>query len=584
MVEDGKIVYKVVLDDEGVENDAASAGDRAGEAFAKSTSSKLGTAAKAVGSAALAVGTAAVAAGSAVVKATGDLAEYGDHIDKMSQKLGMSAEAYQEWDAILQHSGASIDSLEPTMKSLFTAAQKGSEAFDALGMSTEQVASMSQEDLFAATISALQGVEDETTRTALAQELLGRGAQELGALLNTSAEDTEEMRQRVHELGGVMSDEAVKSAAQYQDTLQDMQTAMQGVGRELISEFLPSITGVMEGITAIFSGDTEGGVGMITQGLNDMLNGIVEKIPEIIEIGSEIVFGLLEGLFNSIPQLFETGIVLLEKLLSGIGQASSQIIPAAFSIIKTLILGLIKHLPDIILTGIDLLFGIIQGLVDAIPDLVSMLPEIIDALTNGLLARLPEIISAGIQLIIALGRGLIQAIPQLIAMLPQVITSIINVFRNTDWLSIGANIVNGVWEGIKSLWSTLVSALRDSVTQLWQNAKAALGIASPSKKFKYIGEMTTEGTIEGIEDTEAEMTRTVRDIYSGVTDTAQAALQPVSYGGAAREEIEQQVSYTLQATGTTGETMIVVPLSIDGREIARATAWSMGEQLAWEEM
>ena len=29
---------------------------------------------------------------------------------------------------------------------------------------------------------------------------------------------------------------------------------------------------------------------------------------------------------------------------------------------------------------------------------------------------------------------------------------------------------------------------------------------------------------------------------------------------------------------------IVVPLTLNGREIARATAWSMGEQLAWEEI
>ena len=29
--------------------------------------------------------------------------------------------------------------------------------------------------------------------------------------------------------------------------------------------------------------------------------------------------------------------------------------------------------------------------------------------------------------------------------------------------------------------------------------------------------------------------------------------------------------------------IIEVPLSIDAREIARATAWDMGEQLAWEQ-
>jgi hypothetical protein len=34
-------------------------------------------------------------------------------------------------------------------------------------------------------------------------------------------------------------------------------------------------------------------------------------------------------------------------------------------------------------------------------------------------------------------------------------------------------------------------------------------------------------------------------------------------------------------TGT-GQTRIEVPVVIDGREVARASAWYMGEQLAWE--
>ena len=92
--------------------------------------------------------------------------------------------------------------------------------------------------------------------------------------------------------------------------------------------------------------------------------------------------------------------------------------------------------------------------------------------------------------------------------------------------------------------------------------------------------------MEGFEDREAEMTRVVHDIYAGMSDTAMDALRPVSvaYNGYGRQDIEREVSYTLQATGTTGGTTIIVPLSLDGREIARATAWSMGEQLAWEEI
>ncbi|MBQ2544749.1 MAG: hypothetical protein II557_00530, partial [Clostridia bacterium] len=199
---------KITLDSSEYDSGLDSA-EAKSEGFGSKLKSGLATATK-VGAAAIgAVGAAATAAGVAITKQTGELAAYGDNIDKMSQKMGMSATAYQEWDAILQHSGTSIETMKTGMKTLTTAAETGNDAFQKLGMSQAEIANMSQEELFGATITALQNVESETERTYLASKLLGKGGTELGALLNTSAEDTEKMRQRVHELGGVMSDEAV---------------------------------------------------------------------------------------------------------------------------------------------------------------------------------------------------------------------------------------------------------------------------------------------------------------------------------------------------------------------------------------
>ena len=111
--------------------------------------------------------------------------------------------------------------------------EKSTAAFEKLGISMEQAKNMSQEDLFGATITALQKMESGTERTALANDLLGKSAMDLGALLNTSAEDTEAMMQQVHDLGGVMSDDAVKASAAYQDSLQNVKTAISGVGRNI---------------------------------------------------------------------------------------------------------------------------------------------------------------------------------------------------------------------------------------------------------------------------------------------------------------------------------------------------------------
>ena len=94
----------------------------------------LATAAK-VGAAAIGAVTAATGAlYTGITAAAGSVAAYGDNIDKMSQKMGMSAEAYQEWDAVMQHSGTSIESLQAGMKTLANAVESGNDAFERLGI------------------------------------------------------------------------------------------------------------------------------------------------------------------------------------------------------------------------------------------------------------------------------------------------------------------------------------------------------------------------------------------------------------------------------------------------------------------
>lgn len=195
------------------------------------------------------------AAAAAVFKVADSVASVGDTIDKQSQKLGISAEAYQEWDAILSHCGASMDSLKAGMKTLSSAIVTGSDdqvtAFKAVGLSIDDVRKMSTEDVFAAVITGLQGMEEGADRTKIATTLLGRSAQELGPLLNTSAEATEEMRQTVNDLGGVMSNEAVSASAQFKDALQDLQTVAGWFKRELVANILPAVTAGMQGLTNV---------------------------------------------------------------------------------------------------------------------------------------------------------------------------------------------------------------------------------------------------------------------------------------------------------------------------------------------
>nr|DAJ70452.1 MAG TPA: tail tape measure [Caudoviricetes sp.] len=64
-------------------------------------------------------------------------------------------------------------------------------------------------------------------------------------------------------MGAVMSNEAVKNAATFQDSLQNLQTSIQGIKQKIMADFLPSLTGIMDGLTLIFSGNEEGGLALI---------------------------------------------------------------------------------------------------------------------------------------------------------------------------------------------------------------------------------------------------------------------------------------------------------------------------------
>ena len=354
------------------------------EGKAKGFKAKVGKVMKGAAVGVAALTTATVAVGGAFVKATGSVAEYGDHIDKMSQKMGLSAEKYQEWDAILQHSGTSIDTMKAGMKTLANAVESGNEAFQRIGLTQEQIANMSQEELFEATIKGLQNVEDTTERTYLAGKLLGRGATELGALLNTSAEDTEAMRQRVHELGGVMSDEAVKAAAHYRDSLQDMTTALEGAKRNMMSSFLPSITTVMDGIGNLFSGNSEKGLGQVKEGVSNFIATMTETIPKVMSVGGSIVKSLGMAILENIPSILDAGIKAIATFAEGIGEGSPTVMTSVIDVLAQIGKVLIDNIPVILKAALQLGIGIAKGLIKAMPRIIHAVAQIGSQIVKGL--------------------------------------------------------------------------------------------------------------------------------------------------------------------------------------------------------
>ena len=323
----GQAYVQIVPSADGISNSISSvlsgpadtAGQEAGSKFGSSFGDKMKSGLMIAGAGIAAFG---ATAGVALGKSISDVSKYGDHVDKMSQKIGFSAEGFQKWDYVLNRAGTSIDSMAPVMKTLSNAAVSNSDAFQKLGISQEEVANMSQEDLFGRTIQALSGMEEGAERTALASKLLGRGATELAPLLNGGTEAIEEQMKMAEDYGMVMSDDAVKASADFVDAQTTLQGTLTGLKNKVTADFLPAATDVVNGLAMMASGDFMGGFDLIKEGVGEFIGNITSRVPEMITKGGEMLAGFIQGLTEKIPDMALAAADAIRNFAQGFGQDS----------------------------------------------------------------------------------------------------------------------------------------------------------------------------------------------------------------------------------------------------------------------
>ena len=464
------------------ESAGKSGGEKAGSAFTANMGSMISAGAAVVTGAVAAVTGAAIGAGKAIWDSANNVAQFGDNIDKMSQKMGISAQAYQEWDFVMQHSGTSMESLKASMKTLANAAERDNDAFKELGISTKDIQQMSQEDLFSTVIAGLQEVEDTTQRTYLAGQLLGRGATELGALLNMSAEETAAMKQEVHDLGGVLSDTAVKNAATFQDTLQNLTTAADGLKNSMVANLLPSLTTVMNGFTGLITG-TDGAEKQISSGINSLIKNITTALPTALDAITSIVSGvtsvlpdlvvtladaiigalptlgntfmdvggkILDAITQVLPKMLDAGLKLIIQLAQGITEAIPKLLPAIVTLVSDLGKMIMENLPMLLKAGLELVLALAQGIADNVGDLAVAAIQLVTQLETFIIENLPEIMQTGLEIVLALINGIVESLPELTTAITEMMTTFVDTVTNNlpEILKCGFEILAALVEGV----------------------------------------------------------------------------------------------------------------------------------------
>lgn len=491
---------KISLDDSAFTNGLSAAAGKA-KTFAK------------VGIGVATAATAVMVGGFA--KAAKSSAEYGDNVDKMSQKIGISAESYQKWDYVMQRAGTSVDNLKMGMKTLSKQAESNSESFQKLGISQEEVASLSQEELFNKTIQGLADMEAGTERTALASELLGRAGADLGPLLNQGSAAIQEQMEIAERYGMVMPDAAVKASAAFQDSMTTMQMTFTGLKNRLMGEFLPSITQVTDGLAMMFAGDYDEGMAKIDEGINAFVQNINNILPKVLEIGGQILGSLANAIIQNLPTLIESGGKLMKSFAQGIIQNLPQIIQTGLSIIKTIVMGIGQALPDLINGAGEVIAELANGISQSLPELIPAAVDIILSIVEALIDNIDIVIDAAIQIITALAEGIINALPVLIEKAPTIISKLVTAIVNNapKLLSAGVQIIARLVAGIGSAIGQLTSMAGQAISNFLS------GIGSGLSSILSKGKELVQRFIDGI-----------KSAFSGLLSAGKSAVDSVKNG------------------------------------------------------
>ena len=244
-------------------------------------------------------------------------ANYADQIGDTAEKWGFSTKQLQEFDYWATQNGTTLESLLTGMRGLVNNAQAGNEAFKKLGVSVRDSSGnlKDQRTLFMETITALQGVENQTEKNALQFDIFGRSGIELGQVINKTGAELEALSQKAEDYGLIISDEAIKKSSDFNDELDTLKRQFQS----LVAEMLTGSPEAEEKFNLL---------------IKNLQNKIQQYLPDFIKFMIKFLQSVVVGIINALPSLidslfnviyemnwFELGWNIALKILEGLGKA-----------------------------------------------------------------------------------------------------------------------------------------------------------------------------------------------------------------------------------------------------------------------
>lgn len=176
-----------------------------------------------------------------------------DHLNKLSQKIGISVEALSTLRFAAQLSDVSLETLQKGIKGLSqniteanTGIGDGAQVFEALGVSVKNAdgSMKSTEAVLLQVADVFANLEDGAVKTALAVKLFGKSGMDMIPFLNQGAAGINQLTAEAERLGLKLTTETARSAEAFNDNLTALKASSSSLGIALARDFLPELTNI----------------------------------------------------------------------------------------------------------------------------------------------------------------------------------------------------------------------------------------------------------------------------------------------------------------------------------------------------
>lgn len=314
-----------------------------------------------------------------------------------------------------------------------------------------------------------------------------------------------------------------------------------GIGVEQSAGFADAIAGIVDAFAPLGTAFTNMAtvVGPLFSTFLGSLGGLFVSLSPAVSMVASLVSSLMTTLANIATSIAATLLPILTQVIAFI---SETIIPIVMPAIQSIMTAVQTAMP-LIQTAITTALGVIQGIWNFVwPAIQAVLEVVFSAISNvvqTVMGVINTVITAVMQAISGDWEGawntissflsgiwdtmkgtVSGAIDGVVKFFSDLPGNIMSALGNMGSLlvSAGEDLVQGFVDGIGNLAGAVTDAIGGLVNDAIDFGKSLLGIASPSKVFREIGEYTMEGMALGIEDGGSGVVSAMRGAMSDITD------------------------------------------------------------------